>query len=113
VAITAKDLEAIIEAVRTTRVLDPQDIHAFSEKLEALDTRISTIQQGVRAMSADHAALKQDMQGLLEAWRAAGTLVGTAKVASKVVGAIAALLLAIGVIGAIITHPEVWFTKGT
>jgi hypothetical protein len=113
VAVTAKDLEAIIEAVKTTRVLDPQDIHAFSEKLEALDTRISTIQQGVRAMAADHAALRNDMQGLLEAWKAAGTLLGTAKVASKVVGGIAAVLLAISVIGAVILHPELWFTKGT
>ena len=112
-AITAKDLEAIVEAVRSTRVLDPHEVRSFTDKLEAVDQRISTIHADVKAMSADHAALKADMQGLLEAWRAAGTLVGSAKVASKIVGAIAAVILAIGVIGAVITHPELWFTKGT
>jgi len=113
VTITAKDLDLISEVVKASRVVDSDDMAKFVTKLDSMDERIASIHTDLQSMIKDHYDLKKDMQGLLEAWKAGGALLGTAKVASKVVGAIAAFVLAIGVIGSIITHPEMWFSKGS
>jgi hypothetical protein len=93
--------------------VDSDDMAKFTSKIDTMNDRITSVHSDLQLMIADHASLKRDMQGLLEAWKAGGALLGTAKFASKVVGAIAAFVLAIGVIGSIITHPELWFSKGS
>lgn len=113
VTISAKDLDLISEVVKASRVVDSDDMAKFTVKLDSMDSRIATIHSDLQDMIKDHAALKRDITGLAEAWKAGSTLLGTAKVASKVVGAIAAVVLAIGIIGSVITHPELWFSKGS
>jgi hypothetical protein len=87
-ALTAKDLEAIIEAVKTSRVVDQSDLQHFSASLTNLEDRVTS--------------LHDDVQGLVKAWQAAGVFVTFAKTAAAVVAAI-------GLIGALIFHPEAWF----
>jgi hypothetical protein len=111
--ISAKDLELISEVIKGSRVVDSDDMAKFTQKIDVMNDRITSVHSDLQSIIKDHADLKTDMQGLLEAWRAGGALLGTAKMASKVVGAIAAFVLAIGVIGSIITHPELWFSKGS
>jgi hypothetical protein len=88
-ALTPKDLETIIEAVKSSRVVDHSDLQHFSASLTNLEARVTS--------------LHDDVQGLVQAWQAAGVFVAFAKTAAAVVAAI-------GVIGALILHPEVWFS---
>lgn len=90
-ALTPKDLETIIEAVKSSRVVDHGDLQHFSASLANLEDRVTS--------------LHSDVQGLVQAWQAAGVFVAFAKTA-------AAIVAAIGVIGAIIIHPELWFSGG-
>lgn len=90
-ALTPKDLETIIEAVKASRVVDHHEVAHFSTSLANLEERVTT--------------LHHDVQGLVQAWQAAGVFVAFAKTA-------AAIVAAIGVIGAIIIHPELWFSGG-
>jgi len=113
VTISAKDLDLISEVVKASRVVDSDDMAKFTNKLDKMDERITTIHADLQTMIREHGALKSDISGLADAWKAGSTLLGIAKVGSKVIGAIAAVVLAIGVIGSIITHPELWFSKGT
>ena len=111
--ISAKDLDLISEVIKASRVVDSDDMAKFTSKIDGMDQRIATIHTDLQTMIKAHIELKTDLQGLSEAWKAGSTLLGIAKVGSKVVGAIAAFVLAIGVIGSIITHPELWFSKGS
>jgi uncharacterized membrane protein YkgB len=85
----------------------------FTSKIDSMNDRITSVHSDLQTMIREHSELKENMQGLMDAWKAGGALLGTAKLASKVVGAVAAFVLAIGVIGSIITHPELWFSKGS
>ena len=111
--ISAKDLDLISEVVKASRVVDSDDMAKFTSKLEKMDDRIATIHSDLQTMIREHAALKTDITGLAEAWKAGSTLFGIAKAGSKIVGAIAAVVLAVGVIGSVLTHPELWFSKGS
>lgn len=113
VTISAKDLDLISEVIKASRVVDSDDMAKFTSKIDGMNDRITTIHSDLQTMIREHSELKENMQGLMDAWKAGGALLGTAKLASKVVGAVAAFVLAIGVIGSIITHPELWFTKGS
>ena len=113
VTISAKDLDLISEVVKASRVVDSDDMAKFTSKLEKMDDRIATIHSDLQTMIREHAALKTDITGLAEAWKAGSTLFGIAKAGSKIVGAIAAVVLAVGVIGSVLTHPELWFSKGS
>lgn len=89
-ALTPKDMEAIIEAVRASHGASREEIHHFTTSLASLESRVTD--------------LHSDVQGLVQAWQAAGVFVAFAKTA-------AAIVAAIGVIGAIIIHPELWFNR--
>lgn len=111
--ISAKDLDLISEVVKASRVVDSDDMAKFTNKLDKMDERMGAIHTDLQRIFHEHSELKADLKGLSEAWKAGSTLLGIAKVGSKVIGAIAAVVLAIGVIGSIITHPELWFSKGS
>jgi hypothetical protein len=113
VTISAKDLDLISEVIKASRVVDSDDMAKFTSKIDGMNDRITTIHSDLQTIIREHSELKENMQGLMDAWKAGGALLGTAKLASKVVGAVAAFVLAIGVIGSIITHPELWFSKGS
>lgn len=59
------------------------------------------IQASIKALRAEVASLRNDVKGLVEAWRAASFLTGFVKWAAAVVGAIA-------VLGYALTHPKYW-----
>jgi hypothetical protein len=113
VTISAKDLDLISEVIKASRVVDSDDMAKFTSKIDSMNDRITSVHSDLQTMIREHSELKENMQGLMDAWKAGGALLGTAKLASKVVGAVAAFVLAIGVIGSIITHPELWFSKGS